>query len=299
MTTENENSVQGGKETAGSAGNVGAILLEEREKKGLTLEDMSLRTNVPKHYLAALENEEFDKIPGDVFVRGIIQRYGSFLGMDGFKLVARYRAAREGEDSVQRHAVPVRESKNVRIRPSFKVDRDAGAGLGTDHSHRALWIIAAVIVLVLAALAAYHFFGGPSKQAAPAAPAKSLTQTLGSFLPGSGNKSGEQDKTAAPAQPDQAKAAAAAIPGRVKLEIRAARGDCWLRVSEAGGKELYQGTLREGEARAFEAARDLTVRMGRPSSLEIVYNGAAQAKIDSEVPVERIYKPAGAQRQNP
>ncbi len=294
MTTENEKSVQGGKETAGSAGNVGAILREKREEKGLTLDDVSLRTNVPKHYLEALENEEFDKISGDVFVRGIIQRYGSFLGMDGFKLVARYRAAREGEDSVQRHAVPVRESKHVSVRPSFKVDRDTGAGLGMNNGHRAIWIIAAGIVFVLAALAAYHFLGGPFKEAAPAAPGKSLTQTLGSFLPGSGTRSGDQDKPAG--QPVQKKAAAGAvIPGRVKLDIRAARGECWLRVSEAGGKTLFEGILREGESRAFEGARALTVRMGRPPALDIVYNGAAQAKIDSEAPVERIYKPAGAQ----
>ena len=61
------------------------------------------------------------------------------------------------------------------------------------------------------------------------------------------------------------------------------------------GNEALRRFLREGESRAFEGARALTVRMGRPPALDIVYNGAAQAKIDSEAPVERIYKPAGAQ----
>ena len=40
-------------------------------------------TGIWEPYLSALEEGEFNKIPGDVFIRGFLRNYGNYLGLDG------------------------------------------------------------------------------------------------------------------------------------------------------------------------------------------------------------------------
>lgn len=65
---------------------LGALLLEEREKKGLSLEDMEKKTRLRPHVLAAIEAEDWDKLPQPVFVRGFIRSYAVALGLEKAKV---------------------------------------------------------------------------------------------------------------------------------------------------------------------------------------------------------------------
>ena len=60
--------------------NVSNMLLEARLAKGLTLEEAEAATSIRKLYLDAVEKGEFEKVPGEVFTKGIIRTYGNFLG---------------------------------------------------------------------------------------------------------------------------------------------------------------------------------------------------------------------------
>lgn len=63
--------------------NVSKMLKEARLAKGLSLEEAEAATSIRKLYLDAVEEGEFDKIPGDVFTKGIIRTYGNFWGLTG------------------------------------------------------------------------------------------------------------------------------------------------------------------------------------------------------------------------
>jgi len=71
---------------------VGKILQSEREAQGRTLKEVSDTLNIKEIYLSAVENEEFNRIPGDVFVKGFIRNYANFLGLDGDALVKEYKS---------------------------------------------------------------------------------------------------------------------------------------------------------------------------------------------------------------
>ena len=64
--------------------NVSNMLLEARLAKGLTLEEAEAATSIRKLYLDAVEKGEFEKVPGEVFTKGIIRTYGNFLGPEKF-----------------------------------------------------------------------------------------------------------------------------------------------------------------------------------------------------------------------
>lgn len=76
--------------------NVSKMLKEARLAKGLSLEEAEAATSIRKLYLDAVEEGEFDKIPGDVFTKGIIRTYGNFLGLNGPDLVNIYKAQNSG-----------------------------------------------------------------------------------------------------------------------------------------------------------------------------------------------------------
>lgn len=69
---------------------LGHILREARETKGLTLTEAQEETRINSKYLAALENSEYAKIPTPVHVRGFLRNYARFLGLDSQPLLERY-----------------------------------------------------------------------------------------------------------------------------------------------------------------------------------------------------------------
>lgn len=76
---------------------IGTYLQQHREAKHLTLEQVAEHTGIREPYLAALEEGDFHKIPGDVFIRGFLRNYGNYLGLDGNGLVEAYRTGSEPE----------------------------------------------------------------------------------------------------------------------------------------------------------------------------------------------------------
>jgi len=72
----------------------GQKLREAREEKGLRLEDVSRTTRVRIRYIEALEHDDFDAMPQDVFVRGFVRMYADCLQLDPDPLIADYRRER-------------------------------------------------------------------------------------------------------------------------------------------------------------------------------------------------------------
>jgi cytoskeleton protein RodZ len=72
-------------------GGVGTILREARNRRKLELSEVEAATRIRFRYLRAIEDEEWDVLPGGVYTRSFIRTYASFLGLDGDRLVDDYR----------------------------------------------------------------------------------------------------------------------------------------------------------------------------------------------------------------
>ncbi len=62
--------------------NFGSYLKHERELRGITLEAISGTTKIHIRFLRALENNNFEELPGDVFIKGYIRSYADIIGSD-------------------------------------------------------------------------------------------------------------------------------------------------------------------------------------------------------------------------
>jgi cytoskeleton protein RodZ len=76
-------------------GGVGSILREARNRRKVELSEVEAATRIRFRYLRAIEDEEWDVLPGGVYTRGFIRTYASFLGLDGDRLVSDYRESVE------------------------------------------------------------------------------------------------------------------------------------------------------------------------------------------------------------
>jgi cytoskeleton protein RodZ len=74
----------------------GEHLKRERELRGVTLEEVAAATRISPRFLEALENEQWDRLPGGAFNRGFIRSVARFLGLDEESMVAEYALETKG-----------------------------------------------------------------------------------------------------------------------------------------------------------------------------------------------------------
>src|SRR5215475_7765167 len=131
---------------------IGGSLREARLKRNLTPADVQKAIRIRDRYLQALEEERWELLPGDAYVKGFLRTYADYLGLDGSLYVDEYnsRYAHEDEPTL----VPERFER--RRRPG-----------GRNGRLRPL-VLVAVLVAVVAAVAAWQLSGSSDKkQGAP------------------------------------------------------------------------------------------------------------------------------------
>lgn len=256
---------------------VGTILKEAREAKGYSLADVERETSIRSRYLEAVENDEYDKTPGEVFVKGIIRNYGNFLGLDGMELVTQYKASAAGVAAEAARSKGIREVEKVRLNIQLKDKRDIGSGTGRFEMPKLPMKQIAAGIACLAVLAAGYF-------AIPAAIdyAKNLPK--------------DEPKQVEQAKPESKPAA---VTDKVIVELEA-EGSCWLEAT-ADGKEVFAGMMQAKDKKSFDAKEKLVIKYGNIGAMKIKVNGeAVDLKGEHGVAV-KTYTPlnAAAAAKNP
>ena len=72
---------------------LGQYLREVRESKGLSIDEASRETNIAKRYIEALENEEYDAMPANMYTPGFLSAYADVLELDKDTVIAMYNRA--------------------------------------------------------------------------------------------------------------------------------------------------------------------------------------------------------------
>ncbi len=115
----------------------GEYLLRERQLRNISLEEISQRTRISLRVLRALEEERWEELPADVYIRGFLRTYSRYLGLDENEVLVRYEDQRPGV------AAPSKDLFSPIGRPRPR--------------RRRLWLL--LVVLGFALLALYWFWG--------------------------------------------------------------------------------------------------------------------------------------------
>lgn len=73
---------------------IGQYLRQHRETRAMSMEEISRATRIPVANLERLENDHFDDLPGEVFVRGFLKAYARALHVPVDDVLARYTSSR-------------------------------------------------------------------------------------------------------------------------------------------------------------------------------------------------------------
>ena len=126
---------------------IGKKLRDARQAKGYTLDDLQKLTKIQKRYLIAIEDEKFDELPGDFYVRAFIKQYADTVGLDGNELLKEFneqlpKAKTEEYSDHISQAVETRANRRKTV----------SQGVSKVRQYMPTIIIACVIVIVLAAI---------------------------------------------------------------------------------------------------------------------------------------------------
>jgi cytoskeleton protein RodZ len=137
---------------------IGARLKREREQRKITLDEIAVSTKIGTRFLAAIEDDRFDQLPGGIFNKGFIRAYARHLGMDENQAIADFVAATEPSlPEPPAQDAPVLAALAERVPEAKKKSRSDG-GIP--------WGIFAIVLLVLAcgfALWGFHSREHPAR----------------------------------------------------------------------------------------------------------------------------------------
>jgi helix-turn-helix protein len=127
---------------------IGEALKRTRTRQKIDIRTVEQQTKIRIKYLRALENEEWDVLPGPAYAKGFLRTYAHFLGLDGDALVDEYRRTVEraqAADQAYPFSEPVLER---RLRPGGEPRR----GWSARASAIVALLVAAVAVLLILSL---------------------------------------------------------------------------------------------------------------------------------------------------
>lgn len=191
---------------------VGAVLRKARSRRKVELKEVEAATRIRHRYLRAIEDEEWDVLPGGVYTRGFIRTYATFLGLDGERLVEDYRAGVE---------------RWHRTAPEQGQAQAAGA-IGSKRLNLLLGGLVVLAVIGVAVVAVVAIPGGGGEGSSSPAQPETATSKRGRT---------------------QAQAPPAAAEAGVSVRLSAS-AEVWVCVLDAEGRALVNGLILEPGAQA-------------------------------------------------
>lgn len=263
----------------------GASLREARERKGVSLRQISAATKISVAALESLEKDDFSKLPGGIFSRSFVRSYAIEVGLDPDKTVQRFLLEYEGEPADHDGAghesgTPVHEPV-LPAPPPRRAASDLRPEFEFESKQRIASMVLRLVVMSVPVAAAIIYFN--SRQPVALEPA-TPRQTSPVAADGSQRSANAGDSTGvrraqeetplsavAPVKAYEPAAPRASLPDAVTIEL-APSGDCWAQLT-ADGVVVISRVLRPGE-RESRAFRDSALlQVGDAAACAILING--------------------------
>jgi cytoskeleton protein RodZ len=233
---------------------IGSTLREARMHARIDISEIESETKIRAKYLRALENEEWDLLPGPTYVKSFLRTYADALGLDGKLLIEEYKLRHERLSDVELQPIAPPGQRDRRRPPR------AAFGRG--------WLIAVVIVGLVAAL---YFLGsntGDDDNGGNRAGSSTPTTTRQS-------KSSSSKGGAAAGAPTKKKKKKSK-PKVARLTV-VATGQVYVCLKAAGDRTPINGVVLTGGARQgpYRSSR-FRVRLGNAEA-RLVVNGKSRS----------------------
>jgi len=229
---------------------IGTTLREARMRARIDISEIESETKIRAKYLRALENEEWDLLPGPTYVKSFLRTYADALGLDGKLLIEEYKLRHERLSDVELQPIAPPGQRERRRRPRAALSRG--------------WLVGLVVLALLAGLwvIGNRNQGGDDQGSTPP-PASTPTTTTST------------NSKASSAKKKAAKKKAKAKPKVARLTI-VATGQVYVCLKAAGKRTPVPGIVLTGGARQgpYKSSR-FRLQLGT-SEARLIVNGKSR-----------------------
>ncbi len=257
---------------------IGATLRSARERSGLDIADVESATKIRAKYLRALEDEEWELLPGPTYVKSFLRTYAEALGLDARLLVDEYKVRHERlSDQELRPISPPRAGK-----PGRGGSRRAGGaggpgGGGGSRLGRDILVALLVVGLVAALIALGRSRGDDDDATVPTGGA--TTTTPAATTPRRSTTTRRR----------------AARPRTVRLQV-VPTGEVFVCLRDRRRGAIIDGvTLNAGEAQPTYSSSRFVIGLGN-NAVRLRINGRTRAVPASDGPVGYAITPTRTTR---
>lgn len=219
---------------------IGATLREARVRKRLTLQQVEEDTKIRTKYLQALEDEDFDVLPGRAYAKGFLGSYASYLGLDPQTMLDEFNSRHGTEDD------PLQGPSALR-RPA-RSRKTSG-----------LVFFAIVAVLVLATVYLLGLRGGGEEEAPPKVVPSALSPS-----------------PTTPLSPSPLSPSPSPSNTQTEVSVEVVGPPCYyeLFVGSLDGEARYADTAPSGDTQVVTTKKTVYIRVGGdPASLAVRIDG--------------------------
>jgi len=238
---------------------IGGLLQEAREKKNCSFDDVAAATKINKRYLLAMEQEEWNRLPGKVYARGFLRTYARFLGLDEQAVCDLYEAslvAGETEKALGASGAGDRRRRKRRKKTKEKEKKDKTIDLRTSPKKKMIYALCvlSISLLIFSVWAFRRYYLDEAEAARPVSPPILQPQPV----------------MVAEPEPDPEPEIEPVIRTSISMVIIATE-NCWLRLRD-GDTLVYEDTVRRGETKEFDDLQKVNIRIGNAGGIALILN---------------------------
>lgn len=230
---------------------LGQELREERERRSISLRDISDRTKIGTRILIALENDHWELMPQKFFIKGVIKAYAQAIGADPAVFLAKYDDQREERPEF------MEKYRNTTARKAGRIpDEDLiKSGEQPARSFRKFLIAGAAVLL--AAAAVYFILIKPGSSRPQTTPQESSSPAPTAAIPPAETKPAEEKPTV--------------VETGLRLEFQFT-ADSWMYVT-ADGVVVMNGISAGGSKAEIRAEKEFVLQTGNAGGFDFTLNG--------------------------
>jgi hypothetical protein len=252
---------------------IGQTLREARMRRRIDMSEVEAATKIRAKYLRALENEEWDLLPGSTFVKTFLRTYAEYLELDARMLVEEYRQRYERPSTQDLTPFTAGLGRHKRLR------RRRLAALGP-------WVVVACGIVALLGILYWLGTSGPEDEQVAEPGRMESPARSGNDADGQDRRDRRRERRERP-EPR---------PRRVRVQL-VASGDVYVCLVDARGRQVIdEQTLTAGTRTRTFTSRSFRSNFGN-SNLRMRVNGRSYPVAESSEPVGYELRPGRRPRQ--
>ena len=264
---------------------IGTILKKERESKKITLEQVEEATKIRRKYLEAIENEKFEVLPGEVYVKGFVATYLKYLGIKDRADVAEILKPKPAPVDISEQIAAAEQVHEEQV--SRKLQRSDKKNKKKEvfeeppltKNTKMILFISIAAILVLFVLQGIYSAGQPN-------PNDDTQQNIAGEQQGEAANQEGTDVPIEPSVPEEP------VYDGLEMTLEILNLDpnkkekCWMKVTVDGTAAEYN--LTEGQIQQVHAAQQIDLHLGNAGVVKVTLNGVelgtlgAQGKVVKE-----------------